>query len=185
MGDRLLLDWRSAKKLQMVWHFEDHMGVELSKRYYLWSITLLGNQPGFKNIVALLNFSVGVNGNILKCGISWKRLLIEQSGWKLGTGGPGECIFHVWFFVFRLGSIGAFCKISNVKISKRYCSHIFHPISSNIYAKYSNQGKIQAVHFLANYQGLQVLWLFEVSLNTGHDYIRFEISKIEQNLQFS
>ncbi len=35
-----------------------------------------------KNLRHFCNFNMGVNGKILKCVISWKRLIVERNGWK-------------------------------------------------------------------------------------------------------
>ncbi len=53
-----------------------------------------------------------------------------------------NCICKVIFISnseFCLGSFGALCKISNVKISKGFWSHIFHPISTKLDGKHGNQ----------------------------------------------
>ncbi len=50
--------------------------------------------------------------------------------------------FYVRFFELSLGSFGALCKISDAMISKGYCVHYFHPISTKLYGKYCNQDGI-------------------------------------------
>ncbi len=35
------------------------------------AVTFLGNQPSFKNFVALWNFNMAVNGKIVKCTVTW------------------------------------------------------------------------------------------------------------------
>ena len=69
---------------------QDHIELEVSKCYFFYSfnqvwsklygdiayhggmqtITFLGNRPIYKKIVALRNFNMGVNGKMLRCGIS-------------------------------------------------------------------------------------------------------------------
>ena len=42
-----------------------------------------------------LKFNMEFNGKILKCAISWKRLIVERNGWKFGTRGVVYCICKV------------------------------------------------------------------------------------------
>ena len=91
---------------------QNHMGLEIPKGYssytvypmsiklhedigyhrQIQTIALLGNQPSFKSFVALWKFNMGVNGKIIKCAISWKRLTVEQSGWKFGNSVWGHSV---------------------------------------------------------------------------------------------
>ncbi len=43
------------------------------------AITFLGNRPQFLS-VAIWNFNMGVNGKIVRCGMPWKRLIVEGNG---------------------------------------------------------------------------------------------------------
>ena len=85
------------------------------------AITFVGNRQSFKNFVAHWNFNTGVSGKVLKCWISWKRLIKERNGWKCGTCDTvlrtikvwGYCSFLIlWVHFVILGSFGALCKIS-------------------------------------------------------------------------
>ena len=52
------------------------------------AITFLGDWPSFKNFVALWNFNMGSQWENLKCGISRKRLIVDQNRRKFGTWDP-------------------------------------------------------------------------------------------------
>ncbi len=116
---------------------QNHMGLEISKRYFSYSVhpiwaklyvkygshrgiysyRYFGDLPKFKNFVALWNFNMGVNGKILKCAISWKRLIVERNGRKFGTRGTIVDIQRVLFMADSLSLVWGhsvhFTKISN------------------------------------------------------------------------
>ena len=90
---------------------------------YITGILLTSNWRSrvSRSLGLLFNIIVGISGKILKCAISWKRLIIARNRWKFWARVLGRCIydtFHVWFFEFSSGSFGALCKISDVKIFK-------------------------------------------------------------------
>ncbi len=58
--------------------------------------------------------------------------------------------FHVRFSGFSLGSFGALCKISHVKIFKSYCAPSFHQT-------YGNQGEYRVLPFRAICQIYKIL----------------------------
>ncbi len=63
------------------------------------AITFLGNRASFKNCLSFLNYSMRVNGKVLKYVISWKRLIVEGNGWQFWICGPWNCIYRVLFFM--------------------------------------------------------------------------------------
>ncbi len=69
------------------------------------AVTFLGNLPSYKRFVTLCSFNMGVNGKIMKCAISWKRLTVEQKGWKFGTCGARNSICGVPFRSGYLSSV--------------------------------------------------------------------------------
>ncbi len=118
------------------------------------SITFLGNQSSFKHFVALWNFSMEVNGKILKCAICWKRDDRRAKRWKFETHGPMSYLYRVLFCVRSLISVWDllvhFAKFPMFRFAKGYCSHIFiYAISTKLYGKHGYQGKIQLLR-LAN-----------------------------------
>ena len=90
--------------------------LKISKRYCLYSfhlispkfyedigyhdgiqaVTFFGNQPSFKKIVAHWNFNMWINGKILKCAISWRRMIVEPNGWKFAIRDPRNYICRVF-----------------------------------------------------------------------------------------
>ena len=125
------------------------------------AITFLGNRLSFKNFVTLWNFTMRVNGKMLRCGISWKRL----------TRGPMVYICRVLFMLNCLSLVWGhsvhFAKFPILRFSKGYPFNRFHHISINLDTKYNNQGLIKPTTFFVICQKLQKLWHFEFFLNTG------------------
>ena len=131
------------------------MGLELSKRYSSYcfdlmsaklyedigyhsgiqAVTFLGNQPSFKNFVALWNFNMEVNWKILKCAISWKRLIVEWNGRKFGTHGTTVPIGRVLLVPDSLSLVWGhsvhFAKFPILQFLKLCSSPNFHPIHPN------------------------------------------------------
>ena len=124
------------------------------------AVTFLGNPPSYKHFVTLCGFNMGVNGKIMKCAISWKQLTVEQNGWKLGTCGPRNSICRVLFRSGHLSSVWGHSvhvpKFPMLRLSKGYCCHSFHPISTKLYGKYGNHGGYRILPFLAVYQILKI-----------------------------
>ena len=56
-------------------------------------------------IVAVWNFNMGVNGNITKCAICWKRLIVERNGRKCGTRGTTVHICRVLLMLDSLSLV--------------------------------------------------------------------------------
>ncbi len=159
--------WWSAKFL---WHFEivfltrDHIGLEISKYYCSYSfyptsanfyediayhgnmeqlqdVTFLGNWLGVETFVALWNFSMGVNGIILKGAISWIRLIVQWNWWKFGTSGPMYCILCVRSAVFR-------CTLKNFRcesFQKSTAPPVFVQLQPNFMESMVIRAEIQAV----------------------------------------
>ncbi len=100
---------------------------------YHGGIPLLGNQPSFKKKMwALWNFNMGVNGQILKCAISWKRLIREGKGWKFGTHTGRKCIYRVLFLSDSLSLIwGHSVRFAKFLMFKIFKSHLLPQFSSN------------------------------------------------------
>ncbi len=95
---------------------------------------MFGNLPKIYSFVPLWDFNMAVNEEILKCGMSWKRLIVEQNRQNLGLA--VLCAEYVWWF-HSLGSfLGHFAKYLMLRFSKGYCSHIFKAIWTKIYCKY-------------------------------------------------
>ncbi len=122
---------------------QDHMGLEISKRYSSYSfypissklyeaigyhdriqaVTFRGDRPSLKKW-ALWNFNMGVDGKVLKYAISWKRLTVDQNGWKFGTCGPVKCMCRyfwcqaIWvqFGVIQCTLQSFLCDIQNVTV---------------------------------------------------------------------
>ena len=119
---------------------------------------------------------------IIKCGTSWKWLIVERNGWKFGTRGPRKSISRVFdhsrsfgSFEFILGHLVHFTKFPVLRYSKGHGSHGFHPFWTKPYRKCGNQGEYRLLTFLAIRQNLKTLWLFDFLPNTG-PYLA-EISK--------
>ncbi len=133
------------------------MGLEISKRYsscsfYLmwlilytinkaaireYKVAIFGHLPEITNVVALSNFNMGMNGKIA---ITWKRLIVEQNGWKFGTRGPRSCKCLVRFISNSLSSVWHysvhFAKFPMLRFPKGYWCYSFHPISTKFYRKH-------------------------------------------------
>ena len=116
--------------------------------------------------MALLKFNIGVYGKILKCAISWKRLIVEQNGWQVGNRGLMYCMCRVLFMSDSLSSVWCHsvhrAKFLMLGTSKDFSSHSFHSISTKLYGKYGNQWGVQATALLAICQKLQIWWHFEL-----------------------
>ncbi len=135
MTEYRLVHFGNLAKFKILWHFKifvdiytESYGARNFKTLLLLQFFIhgsFGELPRIKNFVVLSNFNMWPNGKILKCAISWKRLIVELSGVKFRTHIPMHCIlvyigcFHVWFFEFSLGSFDALCKIHDVKTFKR------------------------------------------------------------------
>ena len=129
--------------------------------------TCLGNRPNVKSFVALWNFNMGVNGKIITSAIYWKRLVVERNGWKFGTRSPRNSIRRVLFGSGHLSSVWGhsvhFAKFPVLRFSKGHCCYTFHPISTKLYWKHGNKGKIQDITFLAICQILKVYGTLKIS----------------------
>ncbi len=127
----------------------------------------IGDLPKFKNFMALWNFNMGVNGKILKCGISWKRLIVERNGWKFGTRGTTVNIYKVHLMPDSLSLVWGhsmhLAKFHMLKFSKGYCSYSFNSISTKLYCKYVGHDGIQAATVfgdLLKFKNCMTLWNF-------------------------
>ncbi len=123
------------------------------------AITFLGNQP---------NFNMGLDGKILKCTTSWKRLAIERNEWKFGTCSPLKCVCRVLFVSSHLSSVLGhsvhFAEFLMFRFSKGYCCS-FHPISTKLYGKHDNQGGIVAITLLVICQILKFYGILKFFLH--------------------
>ncbi len=114
-----------------------------------------------------INIHVGVNGKILKCAISWKRLIVERNGRKIGTRRTTVHIGRVllmpdsWSLVW--GHSMHFAKFPRLRFSKGYCSPSFHSISTKFYCNYVGHEGIQGVTVfgdLPKFKKNMALWNF-------------------------
>ncbi len=104
----------------------------------------------------------------------WKTAGRRANGWKFGTRGPRNSLCRVLFGSGRLssvwGSIGALCKISDVKIFKRL---LVPPFSSDFNQTlwkvwWSGEGGYRLLLLLAIRQKLKKkLWHFDIFVKTG------------------
>ncbi len=69
---------------------------------------------------------------------------------------------------FSLGSFGALYKTWDVKLSKGYCPHSFHPILTKLNGKYGNQGQMRAINFLVIWQKCKNIRYFDDNLPQLH-----------------
>ena len=105
-------------------------------------IAELGNQPSFTKFLALWNLNMGIDGKIVKCGISRKWLMIWRNRWKFGA--QGVLWFNMWirYFSFLIawvwGHLVHFAIFPLLRSSKRYSFNSFHQISTKLYTKYCN-----------------------------------------------
>ncbi len=116
-----------------------------------------------KKNVALWTFNMGVNGKILKCAISWKRLIVERNEkkWNSGSYVMSDYLSSVW------GHLVHFAKCAMLKIFKRLLLPQFlFSFNQNCY-KYVGHDGIDAITFLAICQNLNILWHFKIFVNTG------------------
>ena len=169
---------------------QDHMGLEISKRFSSYSfhlmsaklykdisyhggiqtITFFGNRPSFKNFVVLWNFNMGSQWENLKCGISRKQLIIDQNGRKFGTQGS---VVHIWKVLLMPNSFSLVwghsvhfrCNFQFYHFQKLHSSPNFHQIHPNFIQSIII---IQAVTFLAIGQKLPKLWHFEIFFKQDH-----------------
>ena len=130
----------------------------------------IGDLPKFKNFMALWNFNKGVNEKILKCAISWKRLIVERKERKFETRGTTVHISRVLLMPDSLGLVWGhsvqFAKCAMLRFSKGYCSLSFHSISTKLYYKYVCYKGIQAVTAFSDLPKFKHLWHFEIFVNT-------------------
>ena len=135
---------------------------------------------------------MGVDEKILKCAIFWERLIVEWNGWKLGLAVLGiayvRYTFHIWFFEFSLGSVGALCTISYVKIFKRLLlSYFFIQFQPTLH-KACNQGKYRLLLILVICQILKVYVTLKIHVSSlwqlhchyPQSYVGFILQRFEQ-----
>ncbi len=131
--------------LLLTWDHMEENNVQMLLRLQLWSdlsqnfminkaaireykgINVLAICQKLKKNVALWNFNMAVNGQSLKCAISWKRLIVERNGRIFGTRPTIYYICRVLFMVDPLSSVWGhsvqFAKFLMLRFSKGYCSH--------------------------------------------------------------
>ncbi len=102
---------------------QDHMGLEISKCYShsfhpisakpydgigyhsgIQTVTFVGNRLSVKILWQLWYFKLVVIGKNVKCAVSWKRMIVERTGWKFGTWGLRSSICGVLFMSDSLSS---------------------------------------------------------------------------------
>ncbi len=125
------------------------------------------------DIVALWNFNMEVNGKILKCTISWKWLIVEFDGWKVGEL-RSYVLCYVGYFLCRIlwvqfRSFGALWKIPDVNIFKRLLLPQFLFSFKQTLEKACNPGKYRPLLFLVIGQILNICH-FEEKLPQLHCY---------------
>ncbi len=153
---------------------QDHMGLEISKRYFphsfylmsvklyedigycggIQAVTVLGNRTNFKNSVLLWNFNMGVSGKSKKCGISRRRVIVEWNGQKFATRGSTVHICRVLLMPDSLSLVWGhsvhFAKFPILRFSKRYLPNNFCWIPPQLYENIAYHGEIQAITLLGN-----------------------------------
>ena len=111
-----------------------------------------------------------VNGKILKCGMSWKRLIVERNGWKFGTRGTTVHIYRVLLMPNSLSLVWGhsvhFAKFPMLRFSKAYCSPSFRLISTKFYYKYGGHKGIQAVTVFGDLLKFKNFMPLEICVNT-------------------
>ena len=122
---------------------------------------------------------MGVNGKIVKCSISWKRLIVEQNRWKFGTRGSTVHICRVLLMPDSLhlvwGHSVHFARFPMLRFSKCYSSPSFHSTSTKFYCKYVGHKGFQSVTFFGNlpkFKNFMVHWNI-----SQHRTMGLEISK--------
>ena len=130
------------------------------------AITFLGSGLSLKTFVALWNFNIGSQWENVKCGISRKRLIVEQHGRKFGTRGS---IVHIWKVLLMPDSFSLVWGHS-VHFAK-FPFLQFSSSSSNLYTMYHNH---TGCHFsgdrpkIAKKKKNKKKWHFEIFLKQDH-----------------
>ncbi len=140
----------------------------------------IGDLPKLKNFVALWNFNIGVNGKIVKSGISWKRLIVEGKGRKFGT--RGTFTVHMCRVLLVPNSLSLvwghsvhFAKFPMLRFSKGYCSPSFRSNWTKFYYKHVGHMGIQSVTVfgdLPKFKNFMTL-LSQFSSNSSKLYTRY------------
>ena len=107
-----------------------------------------------KKNVALWNFNMGVNGKIIKCAISWKRLIVDRNGRKFGTRSNTMHIYRVLLMSDSLSLVWGqsvhFAKLLMWTFSKKL---LLPPFSFNFHLNFRESmqpGEIRAITFSGN-----------------------------------
>ncbi len=103
----------------------------------------------------LWNFEIwhGSQWEIIKCGISWKRLIVEQNEWKFGTRGPRKCICRLLFRSGHLSSVWGhsvhFAKFPMLKFQKATAPTVFIQFQPNFMESMVIREEYRLLPFLA------------------------------------
>ena len=148
-------------------------GEDIGNYLGLQSVAFLGSRPSLKKNCGTCKFSHERQWEYHKMYNTFKGLIVERNRWKFGPRSPMCCICSLrvlfvsdFFSEFSLGSFSALCKISDINFSKGYCTPLFHLISTKLYGKHGNRGRIRAVTLSGICQKLTILWHFETSVNS-------------------
>ena len=128
--------------------------------------------------MALWNFNTGVNREIVKCAISWKRRIVGRIGRKFRARGTMYCTCMVFFmFEFSFWSFGTLCNFPMLRYSKGLCSPSFHSISTKLivimFVRTECTGRV--LLFWRSTKIKKILWHFEIF--ASQDHLGLEISK--------
>ncbi len=119
-----------------------------------------------------------------KCGISQKRMIVEQNGREFGTRCTTVYICRVLLMPDSLSLVWGhsvhFAKFPMLRFSEGYISPSFHSISTKFYCKYVGHEGIQAVTVfgdLPKFYGTLKFWLTQ-------NHMGLEISKRYSSYSF-
>ena len=132
-----------------------------------------------------------VTGKIIKCAMFWKRMTVERNGRNFGTRDPRYSLCRVLFRWGHLSSVwdhSVHCaKFPMSRLSRGYCPHRFHPISTILYGKHDNQAGIQTITCFGNLPKIKhccTLFFFLLLLLLTQDHMGLEISKRYSSYSF-
>ncbi len=109
---------------------------------------------------------MGVNEKVVKCAISWKRLIVERSEWKFGTHGSASCIYVRYFSCISLWFQFGVIRCTFQKFSSDFNQTLW---------KVWLSGEMQAIALLAICQIKKIYITLKYFVT--YDHMRLEISK--------
>ena len=146
----------------------------------------ISDLPKFKNFMALWNFNTGIDGKILKCAISWKRLIVERNGRKFAILGTTVHIGTILLMPSSLSLVWGhsvhFAEFPILRFSKHNSFNSFHQISTKLHTKYHNQGLITLL--LTWRSGKSEKFYGTLKIFKTQDHMGLEISKSYSSYRF-